>query len=382
MDNFKKDFSEKLFDLRKKRGLTQTQLANEIGYSEKAISKWESGTCMPPIETLIVLAEFFHVGVEDMLYRVHTAKYFLGIDGGGTKTLFALADDKGQIIRTICLGASNPVDIGLEKSQEILAEGIEACVHGIVCSEVSLYAGIAGGTDGMALPVLMSFLRRYHFANVQIGNDAENIVSAGLAGENGIAVIMGTGMNVFTQNGDNINNFGGFGYLFEDGLCGYNLGRDAVNASLRELGGFGKKTLITKLLREKCGIDPMANITEFYSKGKRFIASWAPEVCEAYRKGDEAAIDIITARAKESAQILRRAREEFAAKSTVKTVFVGGLLKNEDVMIPVLKKVLGADAKKFAFEVYPYEPVLGALRLAGAPIDTHKEFSISRGTIR
>lgn len=58
---------ENLTALRKKRGMSQEQLANEMGVSRQAISKWESGSSMPEISKLIELSEFYGVSVDFLL---------------------------------------------------------------------------------------------------------------------------------------------------------------------------------------------------------------------------------------------------------------------------------------------------------------------------
>lgn len=61
------EFHEKLQELRKKKGLTQEQLAQELYVSRTAISKWESGRGMPSIDSLRAIAKFFSVTVDDLL---------------------------------------------------------------------------------------------------------------------------------------------------------------------------------------------------------------------------------------------------------------------------------------------------------------------------
>lgn len=56
--------SEKIYMLRKKNNLSQEQLAEKLGVSRQAISKWESGTSLPEIEKLISLSVFFNVTID------------------------------------------------------------------------------------------------------------------------------------------------------------------------------------------------------------------------------------------------------------------------------------------------------------------------------
>lgn len=56
-----------LSELRRERGLTQEQLAEKIGTSNKTISRWENGNYMPPVEMLMVLSEFYGVSINEIL---------------------------------------------------------------------------------------------------------------------------------------------------------------------------------------------------------------------------------------------------------------------------------------------------------------------------
>ncbi len=59
--------SEKLYKLRKKSGLSQEQLAERLGVSRQAISKWEQGSAVPESEKLIAISEYFGVSLDYLL---------------------------------------------------------------------------------------------------------------------------------------------------------------------------------------------------------------------------------------------------------------------------------------------------------------------------
>lgn len=60
-------FSEKLLVLRKSKGLTQEELAEQFHVSRQAIAKWESGQSYPDISNIIVISEFFKVTVDHLV---------------------------------------------------------------------------------------------------------------------------------------------------------------------------------------------------------------------------------------------------------------------------------------------------------------------------
>jgi len=96
-NDYEKAFSINVRRLRKKLNITQKSLADNIGYSEKTVSKWETEGSVPSIEALFRVANIFRVSILE-LFRCDEAIYYLGIDGGGTKTEFALSDPNGKIV--------------------------------------------------------------------------------------------------------------------------------------------------------------------------------------------------------------------------------------------------------------------------------------------
>ncbi|MBQ8859549.1 MAG: helix-turn-helix transcriptional regulator [Clostridia bacterium] len=59
--------SEKLYTLRKSKGLSQEALAEAIGVSRQAISKWENGSAVPESDKLIALARYFAVSLDELI---------------------------------------------------------------------------------------------------------------------------------------------------------------------------------------------------------------------------------------------------------------------------------------------------------------------------
>lgn len=58
------DISSRIQELRKKRGVSQDQLANEIGVSRQAVSKWESQQSLPDLEKIVTLSNYFNVSTD------------------------------------------------------------------------------------------------------------------------------------------------------------------------------------------------------------------------------------------------------------------------------------------------------------------------------
>ena len=60
---------KRILELRKRHSMTQEKLANEMGVSIGAVSKWETGASIPDLTMLCTLADFFHVSTDYLLGR-------------------------------------------------------------------------------------------------------------------------------------------------------------------------------------------------------------------------------------------------------------------------------------------------------------------------
>ena len=60
-------FSEKLYELRRKSGLSQEELAEALDVSRQAISKWESGRALPEIGKLLTVSAYFGVSLDELM---------------------------------------------------------------------------------------------------------------------------------------------------------------------------------------------------------------------------------------------------------------------------------------------------------------------------
>ena len=61
------EIADRIQDLRKKKGLSQEELADKMGVSRQAVSKWESGLSTPDLERILLLSDFFEVTTDYLL---------------------------------------------------------------------------------------------------------------------------------------------------------------------------------------------------------------------------------------------------------------------------------------------------------------------------
>lgn len=96
-------FEEKLVDLRKSRGISQEQLAEALGVSRQAVSRWESGDSTPDMTNLLGLCQYFGVSADYLIFDERD------IDGDRSKSIPSSKaknpPDKrfiGHLISSIC----------------------------------------------------------------------------------------------------------------------------------------------------------------------------------------------------------------------------------------------------------------------------------------
>ncbi len=365
LDN-KQLFAQNLKAARKKAGLSQVKLAEMLSYTGKAVSKWESGLAFPPSEILPELAKILDTDLNSLFDFREEASYFLGVDGGGTKTKFILTDKSGKVLKQLTLGACNPTSVGIETTITVMNDGIKQILNDIPFGKVSVHIGSAGCGIASNREAVESSLSKYCFSKLCISNDAENIISAGLNRSDGIIAIMGTGSIIYSSVNGQRHRIGGYGHFIGDIFSGSELGRCCLEAVFADLDSSGSKTVLTEIVTKKVGNDVNKIITDMYAQGKTYMAQFAFDVFDAAEQGDKVALDIIKSNANEFATKLLAAIRRFPNQAkTVPVILAGGVTKKADRFIPMLLGQIN-DIRLKSIEILDKEPVIGAVLLAGA----------------
>ena len=293
---------------------------------------------------------------------------YLGIDGGATKTDYALCDRDGRVLRRTTGEPTNPFDCGFETAAERLRAGICAICGEIPLSSVSAFAGLSGGATAGTQKRFADFFAGLGFGAVRNGSDMQNAVAAALGKNDGICAVVGTGSVVCTQRNGETHRFGGYGYFFDDTLSGFDLGRRALAAVLRAAEGTGPRTLLSESCDALCGGPVREHLNDIYARGKTFIASFAGTVFDAAEKDDPVAARILQEQTQKLGETLLAADRDFSSPFERKIALIGGLCKRENLLAPLLAPLFPLDTVIFSEE----RQVTGALLLAGAPTErTH-----------
>ena len=351
-----KFIGSRIKELRQEKGVTQSELADALMISFQAVSNWERGVTPPDIENLIRIAAYFGVLVDDLL-RSKNDDVYLGIDGGGTKTEFAVVSADGTVHRRIVKKGCNPNDIGFSKTEELIFEGVrEMCVE--FPSLKTVFCGIAGISTGNYKNRLHERFKKYFpQLKVQIKTDAFNLFA--MADGADMSIISGTGSVVFVRCGDDYKRLGGWGHLLDNAGSAFDIGREAIRQALSEEDMRQKRSIMSKMLLEKLNTDNIwEHINIIYNEGKPYIAGLASVVFDAYRAGDANAIDIIDNNAKALAKLLNAGVSLYGVKPIA--IASGGVFEHySDIMLSHIKKHSDVDLM-----IIDMPPILGACRYA------------------
>lgn len=364
-NNYEKSFSVNVRRLRKKLNITQKSLADAIGYSEKTVSKWETEGSIPSIDALFRIASIFRVGLEE-LFRCDESVYYLGIDGGGTKTELALSDPEGKIVSRLFMDGCNPNTVGIERTKRIIEDGIIQACKDVPLSSVVVYAGIAGCASEIYADEIKTMLEKMSFAAFDVGSDNNNIVAAGLGNNEGITMILGTGICSYVVKKEETKRIAGWGYLFDNGGSAFHIGRDAINAYFSAYDGTGEETTLVQRIKQTFGYSNEELLKYLYSGGNKLVSSYAMYVFEEAEKGDKVSVSILKKHIAEIARLIRASLSHFSDYDKKIPVILGGGLTNQALLLPYLLDELGDDIKSCSIQVLDVPPVNGALELAKA----------------
>ena len=242
-----KILGERIKELRKQRGLTQSAFADDMSVSFQAVSNWERGIAPPDLDNLIRIADYFNLLIDDLV-RHSPTPLVLAIDAGGTKTELAVTDLDGHVLGTALKKGSNPNDIGREKALELICEAIHEMLIQFP-SVRAIFCGVAGITSGDNRRYMLSALKKkYPSIEIDVENDAANLFP--FSDRADMALISGTGSVAFIKRDDSLLRIGGWGYLFDSAGSAYDIGRDAIAASLYLEDAKKQPSVMAKMLRK------------------------------------------------------------------------------------------------------------------------------------
>ncbi len=300
-------------------------------------------------------------------------KYYIGLDGGGTKTKGILADHNLNVLSEATGGPSNFLMLGTDAVSETLFNVINECLENADVKFEDVGAVVLGSTgagrrsDAEQLEKAFIFFtatRGISFKFFRVESDARIALEGAFAGKPGSILIGGTGSIMFgkDENGE-IHRVGGFGRFIGDEGSGYMLGKQGLTAIAKHYDGRGKKTILADLLKTNFEIEePSQLITRIYKK-KFDIASVAPLVITGAEREDAVCLDILEKQSDELIDHIHAMKKMLNAKS-LNLSLIGSIIASNNVYSKLFKEKVKKRCKSCKIVKPELPPALGAIVMA------------------
>jgi glucosamine kinase len=294
--------------------------------------------------------------------------FFLGIDGGGTKTRCLLGDENSVLASGSGSGC-NIVRVGEACARDSLAGAIhEACVQGGVSPQqiARTCAGVAGAGDDGVASVVQRLLIEIVGGAIEVIGDMEIAIESAFAGDPGVVVMAGTGSIVYGRNerGETLR-AGGWGRMVSDEGSGHWIGVEAVKAALRAHDSGEDSALLRGLMAALNAGTVHDMVVRVNANPAPDFAVLFPVVLAAAEDGDRSAIDVLKRAGQELASTAVIAVTRlFPKKDVVSVATHGGVFVGSATVKQAFVERLGMLCPQAKLVEIPIDPAMGALQRA------------------
>lgn len=297
--------------------------------------------------------------------------YFLGIDGGGTKTTCAVGDES-QLLAAATAGPSNIVRVGEGKARESLHRCVrQACAAaGIVPEEVSrTCVGGSGAAQPELAEIVRSLLAEILPGPTDVVGDMQIALEAAFDSGPGVVVIAGTGSIAYGRNRHGKTaRAGGWGFAIGDEGSAHWIGRTAVSAVLRDADLSDASSVESALATSLFKTWGVASIADLARAANSIpppdFAALFPTIASS---SDDLATQVLNEAGGELAEVAAGVIRRLFAKDhsgAVPVAMTGGVFRHAPLVRQVFYNELRALDQRVELNPQVVEPVEGALRMA------------------
>lgn len=291
-------------------------------------------------------------------------KYYLGIDGGGTKTVAIICDENGKLVSRYVGKSINYNSVGTDTARANLKETVDGVLEGKDITLSSAFIGMPAlssrADDSFTKELCGGIIDCPKIAmdsDVYIGLEAMKIDGAAAM------VVSGTGsMAVGRLENGNVIFKGGWGYILGDEGSGYALALDAVKAAICGAEGSAEKTALTQRVLEHFDVDNVYGLIDiFYDPpiSNSEVAKLAPALFECAKDGDRVANAIIDRHAQLLADTVCALLAELPCGTPLG--MWGGILVNCAMFREKFVSLVNSKFPSTKAEIIKYPPEYGAV---------------------
>lgn len=302
--------------------------------------------------------------------------YYIGVDGGGTKTEFALFDDEKKLIASVKGPGSNHenYDRAFDEASEIIWEGINRLINenGISLSDVKFtLMGLAGIDHEFQYDIMCEKLKAYGLKDFEIFNDGFIVVKAGSRTGAAIGYNCGTGTccNAIDSTGKMLQ-LAGLSQFSGDVGNGHWIATTVYKLIYDEVYLGIHKTLLTGMVFEKFNITSreqfLSKVSEFEEENAdQFIMSLIGIFFDAAKQGDAVVLTAIDEMALRGAQLITAHANQLTFTGESIEVVLSGSIHTKlpsEMYIELMKKKISENSDRtFEYIILDHPPVIGCI---------------------
>lgn len=299
-------------------------------------------------------------------------KYFLGIDGGGTKTAYLLTDETGKVLAQERSVGCSYKEIGIENTVKLLKEGAVLCAEkaGVKAERLTAIAlGLPclGEYKEDDVRVIQAIKDAFGSVSVHITNDVEVGWAGSLGLQPGINIVAGTGSIAFGKNmeGESRRSGGWSAFFGDEGSCHW-LGRRTMELFSKEADGRVPKSRLYEILMVEFALadamDFIGYMDREYIGDRSKVASLQKFLLKAAREGDVSAQELYREAAEELGIMAGSILKHLWDGEKVPVSYSGGLFHAKEFVLPILEKIV---QRQNGYLTTPmFSPVEGAVLMA------------------
>ncbi len=289
--------------------------------------------------------------------------FFLGIDGGATKTAAVLGDGNGRVLARALTGPLSLSVVSLPTAVGVFRSLLRRLLRGRPGTLRWTLVGLAGGRRFVG-PVFRRALRPYG-GGLTIINDSALGFGTEPPLRHGAVIIAGTGSHAVARGPRGEVHTSGLGQVLGDEGSGYEQGRLALRAAARAFDGRGPATRLENAVCRFFQAPTVAAIARQPDRlqDKRTVAALAPLVEAAALRGDRVARSILRETARSAADIALTAIRRAGLTGSVPVVEIGGLF-NAPFYRRTFERLVRARYRRVRFLRSTETPAVAAYRLA------------------
>ncbi len=302
-------------------------------------------------------------------------KFYIGVDGGGTKTAYALFDENKKVVAEHEGPASNHENMegSFPEAAGIIADGVKTVAQkgGVDLADVSgMLMGLAGIDHPYQHDAMQEELAKLGVTGARIYNDGFIVIKAGVGAGSGIGYNCGTGTccNSIDNNGDMLQ-IGGFGELSGDKGNGHWVGEQAFRIMYDQLCLGKEKSMITDLVKEKAGVCDRATLLDSIAvlegeDGESYLRQIITSFFEAANNDDAKALEVIEEMAQRGADYICGHINAMQFDDVVNVVLSGSIhtkLPSQKYTDRMAELVTERTGKTFNFIKLQCAPVMGCI---------------------